>query len=301
MPAYIPPHLRKSSQGETAAADLTNPTAATPEMSQDLLSMEDIRHHFWPPDEEKQNEEGRFPLTTPNRTLHDSKASPGRLSYLLLFDGANPRWDTDHIVFSKSSLELLSGIDVKKTVGEHEAPGAEANTSTTTTESGGKRSIAVFRQIGSGDGLHQRAFKWEGWFKIALLDILEPQSDELKRMLEQKFLRFDSMGRPVQAQRSSVGWQKSLALRWAVIKFAKDEDAERDLGQPSIEKLPEPEVDHQEQKQSVNEMLAELRMSKNSVDAVTPERTADNGSDSTLLHVKPDNTTDTVESQEDVV
>ena len=72
-------------------------------------------------------------------------------------------------------------------------------------------------------------------------------------MLEQKWTKTKN-GRTFQEQRSSTGWESSLSLRWAVVKFVVDEGAEKERGRPKIERKPEP------LSKGVNEMLAELRV-----------------------------------------
>lgn len=49
-----------------------------------------------------------------NNVLHDSANRIGDLSYILLFDGRNPRWEQDRIVFACADLELLPEYAEKK-------------------------------------------------------------------------------------------------------------------------------------------------------------------------------------------
>lgn len=77
-------------------------------------------------------------------------------------------------------------------------------------------------------------------------------------MLEQKWAKTDRFGAPIKIERSGIEWQKSLGYRWAVVKLAKDEDADKEKGTPSIEKIPERQP--QVPQRSVNEMLAEMRL-----------------------------------------
>ncbi|EMD00548.1 hypothetical protein BAUCODRAFT_173137 [Baudoinia panamericana UAMH 10762] len=46
-------------------------------------------------------------------TLHDSEETPGKLSYLFLFHEANPRCDSDGIIYTKFNLELLPPATTK--------------------------------------------------------------------------------------------------------------------------------------------------------------------------------------------
>lgn len=106
-----------------------------------------------------------------------------------------------------------------------------------------------------------------GWFKIALIDYLEPDSPELVRMIEQKWTKTKG-GKTIQDGRSSESWQKSLSLKWAVVKLVKDEVAEAERGVPKIQRKPDEEP--QQPRKSVNEMLAELHVkdAANAADAV---------------------------------
>lgn len=66
----------------------------------DLYSVKEIDRYFWP-------EEDFRSVPDTRKTLHDSADAPGKLTYVLLFKDANPRWDTDAIIFTKSNLALL--------------------------------------------------------------------------------------------------------------------------------------------------------------------------------------------------
>ena len=68
--------------------------------------------------------------------------------------------------------------------------------------------IAVFRQT-SADGRNP-PFRFEGWFKIRSLSFLEPESEELVRMLEQKWSRTDETGKTLVEGRRGTLWGKSL-------------------------------------------------------------------------------------------
>lgn len=41
-------------------------------------------------------------------TFHASAARPDELSYVILFHQANPRWESDGIVFAKTNIAILS-------------------------------------------------------------------------------------------------------------------------------------------------------------------------------------------------
>ncbi|KAI1755659.1 hypothetical protein F4782DRAFT_363343 [Xylaria castorea] len=72
----------------------------------DLYHLRDIHNYFWA--RKYDAEDSR------SSTFHGSKDCPEKLSHLLLFFGANPRWANDHIVFAKSKLALLPEYAVKK-------------------------------------------------------------------------------------------------------------------------------------------------------------------------------------------
>ena len=94
---YVPPGRRKS---DNAARE--KPPAVEEDAS--LLTTTDIREHFWPTAE---TDERPLSNETHSKTLHDAASSPGQLAYILLFHLANPRWESDRIIFTKSSLDLL--------------------------------------------------------------------------------------------------------------------------------------------------------------------------------------------------
>ena len=79
-----------------------------------LYSPIEIQRHFWPEKEFYRSRGGQS-------TLHDSAVNPGAVSYVLLFMGAHPRWETDRIIFTKSRLELLPAdpADSLKVTTEH--------------------------------------------------------------------------------------------------------------------------------------------------------------------------------------
>lgn len=74
----------------------------------DVIHGNDITRHFWP-----QNDEN-VASGINSTTFHESSARPDQLSYMLLFVGANPRWNSDSVVFAKSNLGLLPGFVEQK-------------------------------------------------------------------------------------------------------------------------------------------------------------------------------------------
>lgn len=271
--SYVPPHLRKRQAENEKEPPLKSERAELATEDDDLVSLEEVRNYFWPLDASH----GRFASDTLNKTLHDAAASPQKLAYLFLFHGANPRWDTDNIIYTKSRLELLpqqfandpdehnGGLSkdgqepaVEGAAEQHASVSGHA----TTDSSNGKPHsgpIAVFQQIRSTKSNNARNFAFEGWFKIERVAFLEPHSQELVRMLQQKWQKTDKYGKVIQRQRDESAWKASLSQRWAVIKFAKDDQAERDRGEPKIERMEHYE-EETKPKKTVNEMLAEMRL-----------------------------------------
>ena len=95
--SYVPPHLRKKAAGATSPAS----TAA----EDDVFTLEEIHDYFWNAADAHSDRDSRFSSVVPlSKTLHDSRETPGRLAFVILFEGAKPRWDAEHIVFTKSNL-----------------------------------------------------------------------------------------------------------------------------------------------------------------------------------------------------
>ncbi|GAB1735177.1 hypothetical protein NU219Hw_g243t1 [Hortaea werneckii] len=287
--SYVPPALRNkqvASQSEAAnAGDSLNAGG-----SHSLVSLEEVRNYFWPLDENGE----RHTSDTLSRTLHDSSTSPGRLAYVFLFNQANPRWESDHIIYTKSNLDLLpaeladkaqasSGDAEGSSTSQQPNPGdtvhqAEDKTKQHTfpwsnhtkseaslpsnkgdVSKNSNGPIAIFKQVQRSKEQRAHAFNFEGWFKIERLAFLEPQSPELIRMLQQKWQKTDRFGNVVQRKRDEKGWQESLNQRWAVIKFAEDQEAKQERGTPNIERIEEGHI-HDRPPKTVNEILAEMRL-----------------------------------------
>ncbi|KAK5462990.1 hypothetical protein LTS15_002702 [Exophiala xenobiotica] len=79
-------------------------------------------------------------------------------------------------------------------------------------------------------------------------------------MLEQKFSHTDRRGETRAKERSKAKWEESLNKGWAVIKFEKDEVADKEIGAPSIPKLWMAPAASRDEGKSVNELLKESRM-----------------------------------------
>ncbi|EXJ60743.1 hypothetical protein A1O7_04896 [Cladophialophora yegresii CBS 114405] len=263
----------------------------------ELYSPREIQHYFWP-----EEDQGNGVGNRQSKTLHDSAATPGALAYVLLFTDANPRWEIDGIIYTKSSLELLPQQPANRTedpaasssgpevdLGDSTAPvpaqmpnvsPSEAETpesvkdNHTSTATGAsdfaskagvneKHPIAVFSQVRRAP-YDVRTFRFAGYFSIAKLQMLRPHSPELLRMLEQKWtLTNPRTGQVRHRQRDAKGWEESLKLPWAVIKFQKDDNANATRGKPQIGRLEDVEGDNVgggKERKGVNEMLRELRM-----------------------------------------
>ncbi|KAI0439428.1 hypothetical protein F4803DRAFT_564499 [Xylaria telfairii] len=71
-----------------------------------LYSPREIYNYFWGSTDGTRAEH--------NPTFHGSKDRPEKLSYVLLFYRAHPRWDNENIVFVKANLALLPDYAVRK-------------------------------------------------------------------------------------------------------------------------------------------------------------------------------------------
>ncbi|KAK3665506.1 hypothetical protein LTR22_003736 [Elasticomyces elasticus] len=305
---YVPPALRRKEQlNGDASKDGAPPKWPTEEIDQGFFSLEEIT---------ADNDVTTGPERK-SRTLHDSAATPGQLAYLLLFEGANPRWDSDKIVFTKSALDMLppatdgqpstqskrdsklatetaneddsiasndsrkgsddtngierykinktdrrnsNGSDQQRTsISDHLATEHD-NTASQVHNGDASAPVAVFKQT-RGRGM-RRSFRFDGFYYGLHIAYLEPHSPELVRMLEQKWSRIDRHGKVVMRERDHASWQESLGLRWAVVKFARHEEADRQKGVPRIERLSDSTESARggAVKKSVNEMLQEMRL-----------------------------------------
>ncbi len=262
--SYVPPHMLKQAQGVAEIGAETNAALN--------LTMNDIINHYWPTKELRHiyEESPNSVHARGNKTLHDSGATPGRLTYIILFDEANPKWETENIIFTKSNLELLPSSLANGTQSSLDSPVTSETKSHPVNEGcklepaeveiGVHDPIAVFKQSILSSMSKTANYDFHGWYKIEHIAFLEPHSVELVRMLEQKWTRTDRRGNIVSVERDQAHWQQSLGYRWAVVKFAKEEAAQQDRGNPKIEKLPFELARAGEPKKSVKELLAEMRL-----------------------------------------
>ncbi len=280
---YVPPALRNKTndtnnppEGKAQLGSQSTPARRPSHAQNGLVSLEDIRAHFWP-QERKEASHSPPPL---KGTLNASAADPSTLAYVVLFKDANPRWESDGIIFTKSNLDLIqpqmehSGATLLARDGRAEDESATSDTvqpakpSPTTTDdlisstAEGSRSsiaslpppeldaerhscyakdlgpIAVFAQGRGPQGA--RSFQFIGWYKITRLIILEPGSADLGRMLEQKWSRQDRRtGIVKHKERDTSKWQESLAYRWASMQMERDGVANKDRGKLVVVRLPD--------------------------------------------------------------
>ena len=291
---YVPPALRRAQgQAQTASADSEKtrenekPPGSVPRGQQNSqLSLDDIHAHFWPVTAATED-----PTRSTSRpaslkgTLNASAKDPTLIAYVILYHNANPRWASDGIIFTKSNLELLPpataadqpGVSGEKDreedanggAGEHEVPDAGASQSLESSDEKpsslneqpvpkaqpNTTPIAVFTQDRGPQS--SRSYTFTGWYEISRLTVLEPNSAELKRMLEQKWARTNARtGEVKHLSRDAEKWKESLGYKWAVLKLERSKEAKEDL---VVER-----IDQGGDKKSVNEMLAEMRMGSKS-------------------------------------
>ncbi|KAF2089456.1 hypothetical protein K490DRAFT_63591 [Saccharata proteae CBS 121410] len=280
--AYVPPALRKAAAGNPVSPQRTTQRdqklGEVKSDSPKQYTREDIHEHYWPlTDDVKLG--GHQPST-----LNGSAAVPDSLTYVMLFKDSNPRWRSDGIIYVKSNLELLPGgkpqekgiafgfrdwrhegkpIQRKESAeGSTDASSPEAvnenNADLTPETVESMKPVAVFEQKGFS---HRSGLEFLGYYRIAALQFLEAKSEELIRMLEQKWSLKDARGRDRKIERDESSWYSSLSRRWAVIKLEKDDVATSELGSPNIKSSAQDGTGGPNK--SVNEMLKEMRLGQN--------------------------------------
>jgi len=298
---YIPPHLRKKVE-PTAVSDVPTTPVAIPSgvpswkfqerSDDDLYTVQEIHNYFWG--------EGAVTEDAHNATLHSSATNPNGLSWVLLFNGANPKWDEDGVIFVKSNLNLLTvatppseprtviavavptqrldepgkdgGVMLptsSEVADEDYEEGSSSGTpeSTTTEPLSNHHSERVLIEYSPIAVFSQpvprasRSFKFIGWYEIEHLQILEPGSQGLLHMLWDKWKTKDKYGSNVPRQRGSVNWMKSMSYSWAVVQMKKDKEAMSSKGELKIERREDNEgMTGEREGQSVNELLAKMRL-----------------------------------------
>ena len=302
---YVPPHLRakglqqdvRLSKTEESSPDSPSPALITRSL-RDLavsagpstIDRRDVHTHFT---DQKYDDGSRS-------TLNDSVGRPGRLAYIMLFAGANPRWKSDCVIFAKTNLNLLPGYEAaySKCVDEYHSTetqksGAEVPANDTAKEdsdatnhnddalnddkaatkdvnqpiqghsdtaqavsqritlaqaqeeSGFLNEGSKTTDINSDDASHSAeppklrsqlqesepvavfeqkgrdTFRFAGWFTLGRVDFLQPRSQEVVKMLDQKWSSADRYGKKREKTRGAEEWEKSLKHRWAVIQMAR--------------------------------------------------------------------------------
>ena len=139
---YVPPQLRarsgsKQDESDSAASATTNvnSTLLPRRPLGDLTfssgdddgghSMDEIAAHY---------NDDQLRLNLKASTFRCSATKPRELVYILLFQGANPRWESDQIIFAKTNIHILPGYSVFKTSmnGENTTDQAEGAAETMT-------------------------------------------------------------------------------------------------------------------------------------------------------------------------
>ncbi|KAL9075634.1 MAG: hypothetical protein Q9157_003921 [Trypethelium eluteriae] len=275
---YIPPHLRNKAPSSSGQEN-TPPVPRSSKHVEDLFTAGEIVATFWPKtfDLEEESDDPQSGASK-NSTLHASEADPDKLSFVILFRGANPRWFADKVIYAKSNLDLLPTppatqetlqspestqaeevtTDPPSSGIQSEQPQGSAQTEASTTQSGTSLTppIPVFQEI---SGPRPRNIRFAGYYSISHLSVLTPHSSELVRMLEQKWSYTDRRGTVHYKERDAESWEKSLGFKWAVMKFKAEPGADEEMGAPRIQRREEDGENGGKAGKSVNEMLSELR------------------------------------------
>lgn len=179
----------------------------------------------------------------------------------------HPRWEPDKIIYVKSELHLLP-----KTSGNASAPNQPTATDKEASQRNSKADIsgidkplatqiAIFEQESGSFHTQRRAgFRFIGYFNLTSIQILQPNTPELIRMLEQKWTRTNKWGQSRQIARGAASWKKSLGYAWAVLKFEADGIATAELGTPDITVAEKDERQDDAPRKGANEMLKEMRL-----------------------------------------
>lgn len=192
-------------------------------------------------------------------TLNGTRAEPDRLKYVLLFHQAHPRWPTEQIIYVKSELQLLPQPPSQ---GQSQPSSTSPENQSSLSDVPFATEIMMFEQT-SSERIQSRArFTFLGYFDLMKMQVLEPNTPELTRMLEQKWTKINKWGQSRQIQRDADSWKKSLSYRWAVLKFKK---STVQLEPPKIEVTTNDMGIRKENlwsdsRKGVNEMLRDMRI-----------------------------------------
>jgi len=240
MSRYIPPHLRNKApakETQTKPQDVETQIEPTRRALSDLQT--EASNTTWRLKVDRDDRTDR-PLHTLNEihvhynnqsgvhsTLNESPQNPGKLGYIVLFRGANPRWQKDHIIFAKTNVGLVPGYENKtkpdtKTTSEnntevtkehaasevgnasqkqeHAAANSSDNRQNIVVESASdvqslsspsqikaEAKIPVFLEIMNRAKHTTRKFLFYDYWDVAHVEFLAPRSPELVRMLQQKW------------------------------------------------------------------------------------------------------------------
>ncbi|WWC99138.1 hypothetical protein V866_006033 [Kwoniella sp. B9012] len=232
---YIPPWQRAGYTPSTSSNDLPPPrprwnNRPTPK---DLYSQTDLLSIFNHPQDSTLTFFSYSLPPRPPRPEYDPTHTPESLplspsppplaplhplgylvSYVVLFGNAHPVWNEEH--------ELWTHTNADKLIEDHE--GKRKNFD---------RPIPVFRSWRGHD--HRAEFEFIGWWKMDSLEIVQPQSDELKRMMKEKE-KSKGYGRN---GRTASAWAESLSTQWIKLKFIKTTEIlkePKELGEKEGEK-----------------------------------------------------------------
>ncbi len=220
-------------------------------------SLEEIQGYFWPDDND-----ARKPVSNPAqpKALHDSADRPGQLAYVLLYQRANPSWEPTQTIYATTSWELLPGIpDRRQYDGVMEGLSTEAiekfataarndfvqnirtaspNPFVPRNQPKQHKGVAVFTQ--RSDKKDGCFFVFDGRYEIRGVTVLSTKDETLYRTVEEEWAREGRLGAKTTLDDDTAG---GPCLPWAVVKFRRDEAAQKKHGNPKVEKQPDSESD----------------------------------------------------------
>ncbi|KAF3765384.1 hypothetical protein M406DRAFT_67834 [Cryphonectria parasitica EP155] len=162
--SYIPPALREKQQQQQQSA--TSEHAALPTnkkasdqtvritpLEEQLYRHTDVHQYYaakYQPSESPDGDTSALPSQpTSHATLNASSTEPDKLKYVMLFKNANPRWQSDGIIFVKSNISLLPG-------------GAQFENETSPTAKSTTANDEAGKEIGQGEAAVTRTGTNEG-------------------------------------------------------------------------------------------------------------------------------------------
>ena len=263
---YIPPHLRRLRESAKDGSTGGKRVKATPTRMGRVYAFESIKKYYWPIGEDSTKDVGgdcrdddgnRCSIEVARgwngafsrdgiKTLHGSAERPGKLAYITIFPDGNPRWGSDGIIFAKSSLDLLEPFKSKaEAIVEDYVVVDTVRTSTTITSTHTDRICddQTALSLKTNEDLVQKAlpipvfvykgkiaeaelFSLVGHFRILRVDFLEPRSEELKRMMKQKW---DSPWTGKKGRERDMNkWNASFSRHWAVVQLVPAEEEEEE-------------------------------------------------------------------------